>query len=135
MKLIKAIISLSGEDLDLRIPKTYEREVWIAEGTGLACTPNGNECIPYLATCDQWILTHIESGKTVGPAFPADKQYAKIWLEEIVREGLDFTQDRHSINAKYDAISRKLRTALNRTNARWDISQVQQLPMFEEVAV
>lgn len=142
MKLIKAMISLSCEDLDTCLLKTYEREVWIAEDTGLACTPYAVDRVPYLTKCDQWILTHVKSGYAIGPAFPPDKHFARIWLEEIMREGLDFNQNRWAIAAKKEVIAHQLRSAFNRTEARWAQvererkkqereAQAQQLSLFE----
>ena len=143
MKLIKTVIALACEDIDTHLPRTHKREVWLVEGMGLACTPYAAESIPGLASCSQWILTHVASGYAIGSAFPADKRYAHIWLEEIAREGLDFTQDRWSISAKKEKIGDQLGAALKRTEARWAQLEhdrkklerepaVQQLSLFEE---
>lgn len=142
MRLIKATITLACEEIETRILRSLNRECWLAEGTGLACTAYGGEDrVAFLGKCDgkcdQWVFTHVKSGMRVGLPFPADKQIAHILLEELGREGLDFTADQWAIRADKSR-PQKLRNAWTRAEKRCPAlrgaPEVQQLSLFGEVS-
>ncbi len=137
MKLEKGSVKVLCYVDEVPIPRMLNREGWIALGTGLACTPHITAVIPD-PDCKEWCLTHVESGMLIGKPFPASKDYARLLLEEVGHEGLDFNQDRATIEQQEIALGKKLYAAWMRTEARWEQMerkkqqpQAQQLSLFE----
>jgi hypothetical protein len=62
-----------------------EVEALIGVGTGIAIAPINPDKHPgaTFATCDHWILMHLESGLYIGEPFPAHEAFAKTYLEEV----------------------------------------------------
>jgi hypothetical protein len=60
-----------------------EVQALVGVGTGLAIAPITPDKCPgaTFASCDHWILTHLESGLYVGEPFPAHEAFAKTYLE------------------------------------------------------
>ncbi len=137
MKLVKVALVLSCEHEENGtgriIPRMLQREGWACEGSGLACTPCDSEDewhVPTLQEATSWIFTHVSSGKQVGAPFPASKEFAHLFLEEIAHEGLDYTLDMHSIRAKSALYRTGLQNARKRADARWEIVQTEQLTLW-----
>lgn len=126
MKFIKGVVKVTGEHPTFDIPVTKEREGWIAEGTGLACTPiDEDHMVVYLHDCTHWVLTHMQSGRAIGPIFLPDKQFAHYWIEELQRVGFDGNWTQREVESQPE-LSAFVTVAWRRANERSASSQRKQ---------
>lgn len=65
--------------------RSFRVEALIARSKGLAVTPFKGAGLPLvlLDQSEQWVLTHLASGRQVGDPFPANEHLARAFLSEV----------------------------------------------------